>query len=122
MEGFIILDYAKEFPVAMKQLAQWVSEGKVKSKNTVIEGGLEKAEHALVDLFRGVNTGRHFHIEMMKKHELTSDQENSWLRSRSRASPEASGGSWTGMLRLTSDGVNKHEHVVHLPDTSTDTC
>lgn len=58
MEGFIILDYAQEFPVAMKQLAEWVSQGKVKSKNTVIKGGLERAEYALVDLFRGVNTGK----------------------------------------------------------------
>lgn len=64
MEGFIILDHVKEFPVAMKQLAEWVSEGKIKSKNTVIKGGLEKAEHALVDLFRGVNTGKMTWIEM----------------------------------------------------------
>lgn len=88
MEGFIILDYAQEFPVAMKQLAQWVSEGKIKSKNTVIKGGLEKAEHALVDLFRGVNTGKVFQVEMLKELELTSNQENSWSKSRSRVSPE----------------------------------
>lgn len=57
MEGFIILDYATEWAVAMKQLAQWVSEGKIKSENTIVKGGLEKAESALVDLFKGVNTG-----------------------------------------------------------------
>lgn len=58
MEGFIVLDYAPEFAVAIKQLATWVSRGEVKSQNTIIKGGLEKAESALIDLFRGVNTGK----------------------------------------------------------------
>lgn len=57
MEGFIILDYVTEWSVAMKQLAEWVAEGKIKSKNTIVKGGLEKAETALVDLFKGANTG-----------------------------------------------------------------
>lgn len=57
MEGFIVLDYASEWPVAIKQLAVWVSEGKIKSENTIIKGGLQKAEQALIDLFNGVNKG-----------------------------------------------------------------
>ncbi|KUI59637.1 Putative NADP-dependent oxidoreductase YfmJ [Cytospora mali] len=58
MEGFIVLDWAAQFPAAMKQLAFWVSQGQVKSKNTVVKGGLEKADQALADLFKGVNTGK----------------------------------------------------------------
>ncbi|KAF3764755.1 NAD(P)-binding protein [Cryphonectria parasitica EP155] len=58
MEGFIVIDYAAEWPAAAKQLAVWVSEGKLKSKNTIVKGGLQQAEHALVDLFKGVNTGK----------------------------------------------------------------
>lgn len=58
MEGFIVLDWAAQFPAAMKQLAIWVSQGQVKSKNTVVKGGLEKADQALVDLFKGLNTGK----------------------------------------------------------------
>lgn len=58
MQGFIVLDYIKDFPEARKQLAQWLSEGKLKRKETVVKGGLSVAEQALVDLFRGANTGK----------------------------------------------------------------
>lgn len=58
MEGFIVLDWAAQFPAAMKQMAIWVVQGQVKSKNTVVKGGLEKADQALADLFKGLNTGK----------------------------------------------------------------
>ncbi|KAI4172527.1 MAG: hypothetical protein LQ346_008591 [Caloplaca aetnensis] len=57
MEGFIAFDYANEFPEARQQLAQWLAEGKLQRKETIIKGGLVKAEQALVDLYNGVNTG-----------------------------------------------------------------
>ncbi|KAF2105391.1 NADP-dependent leukotriene B4 12-hydroxydehydrogenase [Lophiotrema nucula] len=58
MQGFIVTDYAAQFPEAKKQLAQWLSEGKLKRKDTIVKGGLEKAQQALVDLFNGANTGK----------------------------------------------------------------
>ncbi|KAL8705962.1 MAG: hypothetical protein Q9201_000956 [Fulgogasparrea decipioides] len=58
MEGFIVFDYAKEYPQARKELVQWLSEGKIQRKETIIKGGLAKAEQALVDLYKGVNTGK----------------------------------------------------------------
>ncbi|KAF2705338.1 NADP-dependent leukotriene B4 12-hydroxydehydrogenase [Pleomassaria siparia CBS 279.74] len=58
MQGFIVFDYAKQFPEAKKQLAQWLSEGKLKRKETIVKGGLPKAEQALLDLFNGANTGK----------------------------------------------------------------
>lgn len=61
MEGFIVLDFAADFPEAMKQMAVWVSQGQVKSKNTVVKGGLQKADQALADLFKGINTGQWIH-------------------------------------------------------------
>lgn len=57
MEGFIVFDYAKRYPEARKELAQWLSEGKVQRKETIIKGGLVKSEQALIDLYDGVNTG-----------------------------------------------------------------
>ncbi|KAL8689743.1 MAG: hypothetical protein Q9218_004658 [Villophora microphyllina] len=51
-------DYAKQFPQARKDLAQWLSEGQIKRKETIIKGGLGKAEQALCDLYKGVNTGK----------------------------------------------------------------
>ena len=58
MQGFIVNDYTKQFPEAKKQLAQWLSEGKLKRKETIVKGGLSKAQEALVGLYNGVNTGR----------------------------------------------------------------
>ena len=57
MEGFIVFDYAKEYPRALKDLAQWLSEGKIKRKDTIIKGGLDQAQNALQDLYNGINTG-----------------------------------------------------------------
>jgi len=60
MQGFIVFDFAKEFPAARKELAQWLSEGKIKRKETIIKGGLKAAEQALLDLYNGINTGKSF--------------------------------------------------------------
>jgi len=57
MEGFLVFDYAKEYPAAREQLAQWLAEGKLQRKETIVKGGLEAAEQALVDLYNGINTG-----------------------------------------------------------------
>jgi NADPH-dependent curcumin reductase CurA len=57
MQGFIVFDYAKQYPQARQELAQWLAEGKLKRKETVVTGGLVNAEQALVDLYKGMNTG-----------------------------------------------------------------
>lgn len=59
MQGFIVFDYAKQYPEARKQLAQWLAEGKLKRKETIVKGGLVKAEEALVGLYQGKNTGEY---------------------------------------------------------------
>ena len=51
------MDYRSEYGRAREQLAKWFAEGKIRSKETIVKGGLDAAEKALVDLFRGVNTG-----------------------------------------------------------------
>ncbi|KAL8935512.1 MAG: hypothetical protein Q9216_005390 [Gyalolechia sp. 2 TL-2023] len=58
MEGFIVFDYAKQYAEARKELAQWLAEGKIQRKETIVKGGLAKAEQALADLYNGVNTGK----------------------------------------------------------------
>ena len=57
IQGFIILDYFGRFPEAIAQLGQWVAEGKVKDRHTVVEG-LEKAPDAVNMLFDGDNVGK----------------------------------------------------------------
>jgi NADPH-dependent curcumin reductase CurA len=57
VKGFIILDYFGRFPEAITQLGQWVAEGKVKDRHTMVEG-LEKAPEAVNMLFDGDNLGK----------------------------------------------------------------
>jgi NADPH-dependent curcumin reductase CurA len=58
MQGFVVFDYADQYSEARKELAQWLSEGKLKRKETIVPGGISKAEAALVGLFEGKNTGK----------------------------------------------------------------
>ena len=57
VQGFIILDYASRFMEAAKQLGQWKMLGKLKDRETIVEG-LEKASEAINMLFTGGNTGK----------------------------------------------------------------
>jgi hypothetical protein len=57
VQGFIILDYASRFMEAATQLGQWKMFGKIKDRETIVEG-LEKAPEAINMLFTGGNTGK----------------------------------------------------------------
>jgi NADPH-dependent curcumin reductase CurA len=57
MEGFIVFDYEKQYPEARQELARWLEEGKLKRNATIVQGGILKAEEALLGLFQGKNTG-----------------------------------------------------------------
>ena len=57
MKGFIIFDYHERYPEGIKQLAEWLKEGKIRYKETVAEG-LESAPHAFIGLFKGENIGK----------------------------------------------------------------
>src|SRR6266568_1444543 len=57
VEGFIILDYASRFMEAATQLGQWKMFGKIKDRETIVEG-LEQAPDAINMLFTGANTGK----------------------------------------------------------------
>lgn len=58
MKGFIVFDYAKKYPTALQELASWLSQGKLKRKEHIVPGGIEGAPQALVDLYKGANTGK----------------------------------------------------------------
>lgn len=57
MQGFIVSDFFKERAQATAQLAKWVSEGKLKVREEVIDG-LENAPSALIGLLHGENIGK----------------------------------------------------------------
>jgi hypothetical protein len=57
VEGFLVLDYASRFTEAATQLGKWKMMGKLKDRQTVVEG-LEKAPEAINMLFSGGNIGK----------------------------------------------------------------
>lgn len=57
MQGFIVSNYEEKFPEAMKQLADWVAEGKLTYTETIVEG-FENIPRAFMDLFEGKNKGK----------------------------------------------------------------
>ena len=58
MKGFIIFDYVKQYPTALKNLATWLSQGKIRRKEHIIKGGIQAAPQGLVSLYEGANTGK----------------------------------------------------------------
>ncbi|OCH95354.1 NAD(P)-binding protein [Obba rivulosa] len=57
IEGFIVFDYEKRYPEAIRELASWLKDGSLKRRFHVVEG-LENAPSALPMLFAGGNTGK----------------------------------------------------------------
>lgn len=58
VEGFIVLDYEKRFAEAQRDMAGWLKSGKLKRREWILEGGIEKAEEGLQALFEGRNLGK----------------------------------------------------------------
>ncbi|KAI6034821.1 hypothetical protein EDC04DRAFT_2202125 [Pisolithus marmoratus] len=57
MEGFIVFNYASEYPRAIKELAMGLADGSIKRKFHIVEG-LENAPKALPMLYSGTNNGK----------------------------------------------------------------
>jgi NADPH-dependent curcumin reductase len=57
VQGFIIIDFASRFMEGATKLGQWKMFGKIKDRETIVEG-LEKAPDAINMLFTGGNTGK----------------------------------------------------------------
>jgi NADPH-dependent curcumin reductase len=57
MEGIVVFDYAPRYKEGAMQLGQWMKEGKLKSREHVVEG-LETFPETLMKLFKGENFGK----------------------------------------------------------------
>jgi NADPH-dependent curcumin reductase len=57
MEGMVVFDYADRYHVAIAQLATWLKEGKIKSREDVVQG-IDQFPQALTMLFEGKNFGK----------------------------------------------------------------
>ncbi|GGX63826.1 NADP-dependent oxidoreductase [Tateyamaria omphalii] len=57
MEGFIVMDFARDDAKATRALQAWVQQGKIQVTEDIVEG-LENAPQALIGLLKGDNTGK----------------------------------------------------------------
>lgn len=57
MKGMVVFDYAARYGEAAREMAAWMQQGKLKSREHV-EDGLENFPETLLMLFKGENTGK----------------------------------------------------------------
>ncbi len=57
MQGFVVLDFVRDFGTAAIQMVQWINEGKLLFREEIIDG-IENAPEAYAGLFTGDNFGR----------------------------------------------------------------
>jgi NADPH-dependent curcumin reductase CurA len=57
MEGFVVFDYAPRYSEAVRAIATWMAEGKLKAREDIVEG-LETFPDRLLMLFKGENFGK----------------------------------------------------------------
>jgi NADPH-dependent curcumin reductase CurA len=58
MTGMLVFDYQDRYPEAMAELAGWLRDGKLVSREHVVHGGVADFPETLLMLFDGVNTGK----------------------------------------------------------------
>jgi NADPH-dependent curcumin reductase CurA len=57
MEGFVVFDYAGRYAEGAQQLARWLQEGRLKSREDIVKG-FDTFPEALLKLFAGENVGK----------------------------------------------------------------
>jgi len=58
MEGIVVFDYADRYHLAVAEMAGYLKDGRMKSKEDVVEGGVAAFPAALPKLFTGENFGK----------------------------------------------------------------
>jgi NADPH-dependent curcumin reductase CurA len=58
VRGFLVTDHQDRFRDFVTEVGGWIAGGELKYRETVVEGGIEAAPQAFMDLFRGANTGK----------------------------------------------------------------
>ena len=57
MEGFVVFDFASRYGEGIRELATWLMQGKIKSKEDIVEG-FQNFPETLLKLFSGDNSGK----------------------------------------------------------------
>jgi NADPH-dependent curcumin reductase CurA len=58
LRGFIVTDHGARMKDFIAEIAPAVREGRIQFRETVVDGGLDAAPQAFIDLLRGANTGK----------------------------------------------------------------
>ena len=58
MTGMVVMDYADRYAAAARDMLGWMAEGKLKSREDIVDGGLASFHDALLKLFKGENFGK----------------------------------------------------------------
>lgn len=58
IQGFVVSKWAAEWHVGLKDMAQWIKEGKIKYTETIEEGGIEATPKAFINMLSGGNVGK----------------------------------------------------------------
>jgi NADPH-dependent curcumin reductase CurA len=58
MTGMVVFDYADRYGEAARDMAKWISEGKLVAREDVVSGGIEDFHETLLKLFKGENFGK----------------------------------------------------------------
>jgi NADPH-dependent curcumin reductase CurA len=58
MEGIVVFDYAARYPQAIAEMAGYLKEGRMKSREDVVAGGVQAYPDTLNRLFSGENFGK----------------------------------------------------------------
>ena len=56
-EGFLVYQFADRSDEALRQMAEWVREGKLKYRETIVDG-IANAPHAFIGMLKGENIGK----------------------------------------------------------------
>ena len=58
MEGIVVFDYAERYPIAVAEMAGYLKDGRMKSREDVASGGVKAFPETLLKLFNGENFGK----------------------------------------------------------------
>jgi NADPH-dependent curcumin reductase len=58
MEGMVVFDYADRYPQAVAELAGYLKDGRMSSREDVVRGGVDAFPDTLLKLFSGENFGK----------------------------------------------------------------
>jgi hypothetical protein len=58
MEGMVVFDYADRYPQAVAELAGYLQDGRMKSREDVVRGSVQDFPATLLKLFNGENFGK----------------------------------------------------------------